>query len=159
MKNFLYLLVIASAPILTSAAELEIKIPSQVPYQDVEAIQDNVVAECKTLGSDFSEHIAKGLESEGFSAKQIDPLDTSTGTVFDVKITQVYSGGNAFIGHMKSVSAIVTVYKDGKPLPAKKFKRDTRGGFAGGFKGSCSVLDRSINAIGIDIARWYKKQE
>lgn len=159
MKLSIYAVTLAFAPMLALSAEAEIKIPREVPYQDVSSIQDNVVSQCKTLGSDFANHIAKALEGEGFTVSMVDALDTSTGLVFDVKITNAFSAGNAFIGHMKSVSAIVNVYKDGKPLPAKKFKRDSRGGFAGGFKSSCGVLDRSTTAIGKDIAAWYKKQE
>ena len=159
MKPSIYILALAFSPVLALSAQMEIKIPREVPYQDESSIQENVLAQCKTLGSDFADHIAKALQDEGYAVNKVDALDTSTGLVFDVKITNAFSAGNAFIGHMKSVSAVVKVYKDGQPLPAKSFKRDTRGGFAGGFKGSCDVLDRSTTAIGKDIAVWYKKQE
>jgi hypothetical protein len=46
------------------------------------------------------------------------------------------------------------LYQDGKEIGAFTGRRNSMGGAFGGFKGSCSVLGRTVKALGKDIAQW-----
>jgi hypothetical protein len=129
-----------------------------VPYQDETQIQKNVLSQCTSLGSNFSDFISASLIKNGYSVVKVDPLDITSDIVLDVKITNLMSAGNAFLGHQKSVTAVAKVYKNGQAGPTEVFTRHTMGGFGAGFKGSCTVLDRDTTALANDIAQWYKKQ-
>ena len=156
MNTYFALLALALFPSLAWSADIQI--PREVPYYDINIIQANVVEECKSLGTDLSEHIAQGLAANGLSATKLDKLDVASGLAIDAKISNLSSTGNAWSGHHKSLTVLVKAYKDGQAQTSKTFTRTTRGGFAGGFKGSCDVMDRASKAIGEDIGRWYKAQ-
>lgn len=147
---------LALMPALAWSADIQI--PREVPYYDVNIIQANVVEECKNLGVDLSEHIAQGLANNGLTATKQDKPDIASGLTIDAKISNLSSTGNAWSGHHKSLTVLVKTFKDGQAQTSKIFTRTTRGGFAGGFKGSCEVMDRAAKAIGEDIGRWYKNQ-
>ena len=34
--------------------------------------------------------------------------------------------------------------------------RNAAGGFLGGFKGSCAVLEHTVNTLGSDVVKWLK---
>ena len=70
----------------------------------------------------------------------------------------MYSAGNAFIGHRKSASVKAELYQDGKLIDSADYTRNSSGGFLGGFKGSCSVLEHTVNTLGNDVAKWLKKK-
>ncbi len=156
MNAYFALLALAFFPSLAWSADIQI--PREVPYYDINIIQANVVEECKSLGTDLSEHIAQGLTANGLNATKLDMPDIANGLTIEAKISNLSSTGNAWLGHHKSLTVAVKTYKDGQALASKVFTRSTRGGFGGGFKGSCEVLDRAAKAIGDDIARWYKGQ-
>lgn len=46
------------------------------------------------------------------------------------------------------------LYQDGQKVATVMARRVSRGGAFAGFKGSCAVLDRTVNAIGEDLAKW-----
>ncbi|WP_108062378.1 hypothetical protein [Poseidonibacter lekithochrous] len=60
------------------------------------------------------------------------------------------SNGNAFLGHNKSTRVKGVLYKEGNKIASFS-------GFSAGFKGSCSVLGRTVDALGEDISVWLKK--
>lgn len=154
-KRFLLLAALFS-PVIAISAETEVSIPQHVSYYDKNIIQENVQRECTTLGSDLSAHIAQAMEANGYKVRRIDASELGQPPMLDVKITNLMSAGNAFFGHKKSVTVMVKMQKDGQGGEPKSFTRATMGGIAAGFKSSCQVLDRAIEAIGKDIARWYK---
>ena len=69
------------------------------------------------------------------------------------------SGGNAFVGHHKSVSILATLYKDGHAIDSYTTTRSSQGGLLAGFKGSCSVLYRCVDTLGSDISRWVNSKQ
>lgn len=75
-----------------------------------------------------------------------------------IEIESAISAGSAFIGHWKGISLSTTLYQDGRETAQNSFKRNSTGGMFGGFKGSCSVLYRTANVLGKDIAGWLTSQ-
>jgi hypothetical protein len=75
-----------------------------------------------------------------------------------LRIENALSSGNAFIGHRKQVTTSAKLYANGKEIARSTHTRDSMGGFTGGFKGSCAVLERCANTLANDITTWLKGQ-
>ncbi len=83
------------------------------------------------------------------------PATTSTaGAVVRVSIVDVMGvGGGGWTGP-KAISIRVELMKDGKVERSTHLTRTTTGGAFGGFKGTCSMLERDSNVLGKDVAKW-----
>lgn len=146
------------APV-TARAGIDLAVPvvllTAVPYQDEDGIANKVLEECTELGMQLSESTAKYLTDKGMSALRQPSVDLkSAKQALNIKITSAVSAGNAFIGHRKSVSVRAELYKDGVLVAKTGKTRDSAGGAFGGFKSSCGVLERTVNTLGNDIAKW-----
>lgn len=117
-------------------------------------IPGSVKAECK-LEEQLPDFIAQFGKEKGLVFDMVPQVDTAhAGRVLDLQIYEAVADGNAFMGHHKSVSVKGKLYQDGKVVASFKDRRNTMGGAFGGFKGNCTVLGRSIEAIGEDVAGW-----
>lgn len=158
--NILIVLVSVLGGGIAIANENSLEISAVASYYDENLIQDNILSQCNQLGSQFSESTAKNLQIKGFSVslKNDDEMSES-GESLKLKITNAMSSGNAFTGHRKTVTIIAELYKDGELVDKYKHTRNSGGGFLGGFKGSCSVLQRCVNTLGRDVAKWLHKKK
>ena len=147
----------------------EIRVQNPVPFSETAVIASNIKAECN-IGAQLAESLKR--ESLVFGNEIVlgaDVPDTAQGQVLKLEIVDAQSGGNAFIGHHKAASVRGELFKDGakvasfaarrgsqRPTVPDRFaaRRTSMGGFGGGFKGSCAVLNRTVNAIGQDVAKW-----
>lgn len=155
MLAFLFVALAASA-----AAGDPVQIPRNVPYRDIEMIPANVVSECTTLGTAFGTSLEKHAAKLGIATVVVDEILPSTeGRVFRVQITELASGGNAFIGHRKSMTARGELFVNGESKGTVELTRKSSGGFGAGFKGSCSVLARCSNTLGSDFANWLAERD
>ena len=76
------------------------------------------------------------------------------GDVVKVSIVDVMGvGGGAWSGP-KAISIRVDLMKGGKVLRSTHLTRTTTGGAFGGFKGTCSMLERDSSTLGKDVAKW-----
>lgn len=142
------------------AGAKELTINQTVTYYDEKLIQPNIRNECTNLGNQFSTSTSNALQKSGWSVVKQPSLDTSApGINLKLTIINAHSGGNAFIGHSKSVSIEAELYKDGKLINTFAGARNSSGGFGGGFKGSCAILERCVNTLGKDVDGWLKKQK
>ena len=130
------------------------QVRENVGYKDVSIIPSNIVDECKDLGRQLSSALAAELTKTGAEVQRVATLDAAAGPVVDVKISNLVSAGNAFIGHKKSASVWVELRQGSEVLGSKGFTRDTMGGAFAGFKGSCQVLERAVLVLGKDVAQW-----
>lgn len=73
-----------------------------------------------------------------------------------VEIVKAQSSGNAFIGHRKYTEIKAILFEDGKQVADLTAGRYSGGGLFAGFKGSCSVMGRTVEALGKDISLWLK---
>ena len=153
IRSFAALSLIAAAGAAHSAAY---QVPENIGYKDVTIIQSNVVQECNELGRQLSAALASELTKTGLEVQRVQALDAANGPVVDIKISNLVSAGNAFIGHRKSASVWVELRQGSEVLAARGFTRDTMGGAFAGFKGSCSVLERAVLVLGKDVALWTR---
>jgi len=133
-----------------------IKIHSTIPYKKGAVVSNSIKNECK-IQSQLSEFIHAYAVGEGVGVIRKSRVSKrSKGKVLLVNITQAVSAGNAFIGHRKYSSIKGSLYKNGKKLSGFTASRVSGGGAWAGFKGSCSVLGRTVKALGSDVGRWLK---
>ncbi len=156
----------AATPTDTPAATVEvaadapvIRVAHAVPYSADATIANNIRQECN-LEEQFSEFIEHYGADQGIRFQRSQDLDpASGGQVLMVELTDAVSGGNAWIGHRKVTEAAGTLYADGEEQASFTSRRFSGGGAFGGFKGSCSVLGRTVQVMGRDIAAWSAAPE
>jgi hypothetical protein len=134
-----------------------IKVLPVIPYQEGAAIKGAIKRECQ-IDTQLSEFIESYGRENGLEvARTPQAKDTANGRVLQVEIIDSVSQGNAFIGHRKATEIAGTLYQDGAAVASFRGMRVSGGGFFGGFKRSCSVLGRTVKALGSDVASWLKK--
>jgi len=143
---------IALAAVSTGAAADTIQVAKPVPYAEDNDIAGNIKRECR-INEQLSDYI-KQFAPAGKDIAFYDGEAPDAGTVLDVEIRDAVSSGNAFVGHRKYVSVRGKLVEDGKVVGSFKGRRDSMGGMFAGYKGSCSVLGRTVKALGKDIGEW-----
>ncbi len=170
MKNLVVLMFFASlaacaskqtAPQVTNVpAEKKIQGPivlqKAIPWGPG-AADDKVKAECPEVTTKLSDFATEHGKTIGVEFAQVPAVDTKAkGGVLVIQITNMHSGGNAFIGHNKSTTIKAQLYKDGVLIDSTDLTRSSGGGIGAGFKSSCSVLGRTVKTLGEDVAAWAK---
>lgn len=133
-----------------------IKVNMNIPYKKGSVIAANIKNECN-LTSQLSEFIHAYSVGEGVGVIRKNGVSSkSKGKALVVQITDAVSQGNAFIGHRKFTRIKGELYNNGKKQAGFTAARLSGGGAFAGFKGSCSVLGRTVKALGSDVSRWLK---
>lgn len=124
-----------------------------VPFAEDSIVAGNVKREC-AIATQLPAALARFAAEAGNRVELQDAPDTSSAQVVKMEIHDAQSAGNAWTGHHKSVTVKGSLYRDGQQVAKFVARRNSRGGFGAGFKGSCAVLERTVNAIGKDVAEW-----
>jgi hypothetical protein len=131
-----------------------VKVPQSVPFAEDAEIAGNIKHDCN-INQQLGQFIVEYAKAKNVAAETVAATDkTMPGRVLVVEIRDAVSEGNPFLGHHKSTSVRGTLYQDGALVAKFKGRRNSMGGFGAGFKGSCSVLGRTVKALGEDIAAW-----
>jgi len=146
-----------STVVSPSSSKDAFQIQANIPFASGFSAANNVKEECTILGSQFSNSILKYAPKHKVLVNQVNGKLPEKGKIVKLAIQNVYSGGNAFIGHRKSVTIAAILYIDGKEISRTSLSRDSTGGVFGGFKGSCSVLAHTVNTLGSDVGRWLSR--
>jgi hypothetical protein len=148
----------AAAPAATPAPSgaKVISILSLMQFAQNMAVDPAVLSECRLpiQGVELLETAAR--EAGVPIARDDAAVKSAKGRTFEVEITQVVSAGNAFTGHRKQVGVRGRLMQDGKEIAVFNGSRTSMGGAFAGFKGSCSVLGRCLEALSKDMAVWLK---
>lgn len=130
----------------------------EAPYAVPDVIADNVRTECNLpayQGAAFERAAeAAGIQIERKSTKDL----AGAPRAIRLQILNALSAGNAFMGHRKQVTLTAKLFREGAEVSTFKATRESMGGIAAGFKGSCAVLERCADTLGEDLARWLKGQ-
>lgn len=152
-KSALTVLFVLAATPAAFAADI-VTIQRHMGFNEDAEVPKAVLEECK-LDGEMPRAVAESALNAGTTVNFAEKVDgTEPGRVLWMEIADVMSDGNGFIGHRKSITVKGKLYEDGKVVGSFKDRRSSMGGAFGGFKGSCSVLVRTANAIGEDIAHW-----
>jgi hypothetical protein len=128
--------------------------PRVAQYGEDSVIAGKVKREC-AVDEQIPEYVAEYGKSKRIDVQLVDSADQSTaGRVLLVRILDAQSDGNAFLGHHKSITVKGKLFQDGRVVGSFTARRNSMGGAFGGFKGSCTVLERTAKALGRDIAEW-----
>lgn len=153
---------VAPAPAMAVSTSLQLAKPiamiDYAQWEDETRVAGNIVKECGSLGKQFAdatENAGRSQDLKFDKSPQSDPRKAEQGLA--LKLVSATSAGNAFTGHRKSVTARAEFYVGGKVARTTTFTRDSMGGALGGFKGSCSVLERTVTTLGSDVVRWLKQ--
>ena len=156
----LVMLFALGSSIASAGSEAAIQIPRDVPYANEATVADNVRNECSDLGKRLATSLEQYAAKYGVATVVVDKVDpNASGAVFQVEIVNIFSAGNAFIGHRKSIAARGELFVNGVSKGHVDFTRNSGGGFGAGFKGSCSVLARCSKTLGNDFAKWLEEQQ
>lgn len=150
------LLAILATTLLAPAAMAEpIKMARDIPYAEDADVQRKVREECVKIQGQLADYTQEFGRATGIDVKLSDSIATTDpGRVLHVEITEAISAGNPFIGHRKHTKVRGTLFEDGREVASFRGLRTSMGGAFGGYKGSCSVLGRTVKALGKDIALW-----
>ena len=139
-----------------TAAASGIQLQKPVPYAADNDISDAIKDECK-----INEQLADFVKQ--YSSEPVElvdgPVDTGSGRVLQLEIVDAVSMGNAWLGHQKFTKVSGTLFEDGAEVASFRGRRNSMGGAFAGFKGSCSVLGRTVEVLGEDIAGWLAAPE
>lgn len=131
-----------------------IVVPRPVPFADSALIAAKIKAEC-VIQTQLADYIAEYAREKNITVTFADSTNADAeGQVLDIKITDAVSDGNPFIGHRKSTTVTGTLYRNGEVIGNFNARRNSMGGAFAGYKGSCSVLGRTVKVLGQDIAGW-----
>jgi hypothetical protein len=147
---------LAVAFLLLAMAEAQagdFTVQAAVPYAQDAIIAGNIKRECR-IESQLPEALKRFAAQSGNRVDLVADPGQGPGQVLKMEIIDAQSSGNAWMGHHKSVTVKGWLYKDGQETAKFVARRNSGGGVGAGFKGSCDVLERTVNAIGKDIAGW-----
>lgn len=136
------------------AAAQSLTIPKPVPYSEDNDIGDNIKNECR-IGDQLADFLKEAVGGPVDFASG--SLNTASGRVLQLEITDAVSMGNAWLGHQKYTKVRGTLYENGAKVASFKARRSSMGGAFAGYKGSCSVLGRTVKTLAQDIAGWLKE--
>lgn len=149
-----WLAAMATLVVFGAAQAGEVTMLSSTPYGPDSYIADNIKKECK-LPEQLSTFVAQYAKEHGVAVKRVDTLDEQdAGRVLVLHIVAAMSQGNAFIGHGKSTTVKGELYENHQLIGDFIAMRNSMGGAFAGFKGSCSVLGRTVKVLGKDIGGW-----
>ncbi|WP_049622693.1 hypothetical protein [Frateuria defendens] len=137
-----------------AAATDSVTVQSPISFAEDAVIARSVKNECE-LGEKLSSFIKQYGEEKGVTVSLVPHAEaTAPGRVLVVEITDSLAEGNAFTGHHTYTTVKGKLYQDGQQVGNFLGRRNSMGGAFGGFKGNCSVLGRTVEALGEDIADW-----
>jgi hypothetical protein len=123
-----------------------------IEFTETSGVSENVKTECSLPGQ-VPQYIKRYAKKMNVVLAN-DVSDNTEGWVLHVEIVNVIgTGGGAWSGS-KSVTVEGKLTENGEVIGTFTARRNSGGGFGGGFKGTCSILGRCIKAIGSDIAKW-----
>lgn len=136
-----------------------VQVPAKVAYAANNEIAGAIKRECP-LGEQLSDYIIAYTKEQHVAVRSVESTAADQpGRVLVLEITDAISRGNAFIGHHKATRVRGALYQDGHKVGSFVGERDSMGGAFAGFKGSCSVLGRTVKALGKDIAQWLARPD
>ena len=143
----------ASLP-LTSLAAGSITIAKQAPFAQQMSVPDAVRAECNLPGK-VTEYVKEFAGKTYDKVVLADNVSAQTpGQALALKIVGITgTGGGAWSG-AKHVTVEGTLWENGKVKGTFTATRYSGGGAFGGYKGTCAILGRCVQAIGKDVGGW-----
>ncbi len=136
----------------------DVVMQESIPYAEDADVAKKIRTECVELQKQLAQ-FTKEFAAENGVTVELGDIANASGRVLKVEISEAVSRGNAFIGHRKYTEIRGELSDNGKKIASFKGLRESMGGAFAGYKGSCSVLGRTVKALGKDIGMWLAKPE
>ncbi|MGE5491123.1 MAG: hypothetical protein ACM31P_07585 [Actinomycetota bacterium] len=155
MKKIPLAILLAHAAAASAATSTRLETP--VTYHPNAGVVESVRSECQ-LEDMLATRVGSALQrinkaGNGTIEAGTDPAGSQ---VIRLQITHVLGvGGGAWTGP-KAITVNAELLEDGKVVRQAKINRWSVGGVFGAFKGTCSILERSADAIGKELVRWAR---
>lgn len=135
------------------------KMKPQVSFANPDRIPENIQNECH-LPQYQGEAVRAAAAKAGLMIDFDDTAEpASSPALLQLQISGAVSEGHAFLGHHKQLSVIGYIYINGEKRATFRKNRKSMGGFAGGFKSSCDVLERCADTLAEDFVSWVQQQQ
>lgn len=145
-------LVILCAGSLASLAKAEgVSVQRSIPFASGSNATDAVKRECQ-----LETKIPAYLAQYDSSVTLVDSVKGAKGRVLQLEIAEVFAPGGGGMTGTKRVVVTGKLYENGKLIGNFRAQRGSTGGYWGGYKGTCVILQRCAKSIGKDIANWLK---
>ncbi len=163
-KNTFYfskLIIIAASTLFLSflpfsaSAEQALNIQSVTFTKDKEAVNYKVRAECKLLEKTNKYLVYFGKKN--FSSVTSNKKAVAGAYNISAKIIGTIGGPGGAMSGRKGATIKGTVKKNGELIGSFEAFRSSGGGFGFGYRGTCSLLGRSVKRLGRDITEWAVK--
>ncbi|WP_296226613.1 hypothetical protein [Ralstonia sp. UBA689] len=141
----------------TAFANDQVLLETPITYLPEAGVVQSVKDECQ-IESMLARRVGDVLRKIEKTDNVTIAAGTSAGEakVLRLQISHVLGvGGGAWTGP-KAITVVASLVDGGKVVRQTKINRWTLGGLWGGFKGTCSILERSAIAIGKDLGRWVR---
>lgn len=135
----------------TSASAGGVSAPRSIPFASGSNATDAVKRECK-----LETKIPAYLVQYDSSVTLVDNVKSAKGRALHLEIADVHAPGGGGMTGLKRVVVTGKLYENGKLIGSFRDQRTSTGGYWGGYKGTCGILQRCAKAIGKDIANWLK---
>jgi hypothetical protein len=154
MRHVVFAAALLCGTVSLAHAADAVTVQSPTPYAEGATIAGKIKHECQ-ITQQLPDFIKQYGHDDGVAVTLAPQVSSAgPGRVLMLEITGAESDGNAFIGHHKSTTVKGRLYQDGVQIGDFTGRRNSMGGAFAGFKGSCSVLGRTVKALGKDIAGW-----
>lgn len=143
-------------PLAAHAGGGKLHVQQPAAYDKDAAVNEKVKDQCAPEArlSEFVKEYAKGPFDEVVGLKDLSKA--GGGKTLSLTILNVMGvGGGAWSGP-KGITVQGTLRENGKVIGTFQARRSSGGGAYGGFKGTCSILERCAKALGKDIAAWLE---
>ncbi|MCX9156403.1 hypothetical protein OPU71_09740 [Niveibacterium sp. 24ML] len=153
MKRIASVLIAAAFAQSAFAAD-RVVLMTPVTYTPDSSIVQKVKDECQP-----EQQVARQVESAlnkkfGGGSPITSLADANGAQVMKIQVSHVLGvGGGAWSGP-KAITVYVDLLENGKVVRKTRVNRWSTGGMWGGFKGTCSILDRCAAALAKDLTRW-----
>ena len=128
------------------AAAAGVQLVSPVPYAQNNRVTEAIKTECE-----LGEQLAASVKAHASVPVELVAQAPGAGRVLQLEIVDAVSMDNGFLKYTRIKG---TLLEGGQKVAGFKGRRNSMGGAFGRFGGTCSILGRTVEALGQDIGLW-----
>jgi hypothetical protein len=125
-----------------------------IPYKKDAKIDSEIKVKCE-LPDKLSYFVKRYSDKAGIGVLRATNISKKQNRL-ELTIDDAVSRGSTYMGQQKYTKASGVLYLKGKQVAKFTAARSSAGGIFSVFKSSCSILGRTVDAMGEDVARWLR---
>ena len=137
-------------------AGADVHIDENIPYRDKEEIDNRIVSECLEVGSIMSESLRESAAKKRGNRRA---RWSETRHLRRHRHHFRHERRQCLCGTRQGLGCFCDFVYWRQQVKKTTLSRNSMGGMFGGFKGSCSVLNRTAKVLGADLAKWIIQEQ